>query len=216
HHQRQWELRVTPYYTRVNDYIDAVARPGFAAEQFNVLQYANQSARLYGLDVSGRLALAATAWGQWGLSGLLNYTRGENRDTGDHLYNIMPLNARVSLTHQYGGWDNALEWVGVKGKKEVSDARNEIKTPGYGLVNLRSGHAWQKLRVDVGVENLFDRMYYLPLGGAYVGEGATMSFNKEAGNVARSGMGLSGTQSMWGTAVPGMGRSIYAGISYSF
>ena len=220
----EYQARVTPYYTRVKDYIDAVqwnASTNLPANpvvpgQFVVMKYENQQARLYGVDVSGKMPLGKTPIGTFGLTGLVNYTDGENTDTHDDLYNIMPLNARVSLTHQYGGWDNALEWVGVKGKEEVSDARNEIKTPGYGLVNLRSGHAWQKLRVDVGVENLFDRMYYLPLGGAYVGEGATMSFNKEAGNVARSGMGLSGTQSMWGTAVPGMGRSIYAGISYSF
>ena len=220
----EYQARVTPYYTRVKDYIDAVqwnASTNLPANpvvpgQFVVMKYENQQARLYGVDVSGKMPLGKTPIGTFGLTGLVNYTDGENTDTHDDLYNIMPLNARVSLTHQYGGWDNALEWVGVKGKKDVSDARNEIKTPGYGLVNLRSGHAWQKLRVDVGVENLFDRMYYLPLGGAYVGEGATMSFNKEAGNVARSGMGLSGTQSMWGTAVPGMGRSIYAGISYSF
>src|SRR5690606_27038768 len=47
---RSHELKVTPFYTRVNDFVDAVALPGATVtpNQFNVLQYANQSARIYG------------------------------------------------------------------------------------------------------------------------------------------------------------------------
>ena len=206
HHQRQWELRITPYYTRVNDYIDAVARPGFAAQQFNVLQFANQSARLYGLDVSGRVALGATAWGQWGLSGLLNYTRGENRDTGDDLYNIMPLNAQLTLSHALGAWSGALEWLAVSAKDHTSAVRNEIQTAGYSLLNLRTSVTWHSLRFDLGVDNLFDRSYDLPLGGAYLGQGRTMAINPPP---------TDGTIG-WGVAVPGMGRSLYAGVTVSF
>ncbi len=71
----------------------------------------------------------------------------------------------------------------------MSDQRNEMKTPGYGLFNLRGAYAWDNVHFNFGVENVLDQLYYLPLGGAYVGEGATMSFNKEAGNVARASGG---------------------------
>jgi len=40
----------------------------------------------------------------------------------------------------------------------------------------------------------------LPLGGAYLGQGTTMSINGVP----------------WGIAVPGPGRSIYAGVSVQF
>jgi hypothetical protein len=53
--------------------------------------------------------------------------------------------------------------------------RNEIKTPGYSLVNLRTSYSWKQVRVDFGVENLFDKFYYLPTGGAYTGQGTTMT-----------------------------------------
>ncbi len=203
---RSWELKATPYYTRVVDYVDAVRCTQGAActpanatatEQFVVLQYENQSARLYGLDLSGHVPLAKGGWGELGLTGLVSYTNGKNRDTGDELYNIMPLNAKLALTHRIGGWDNAIEWVGALAKDDVSDVRNEIETPGYGLLNLRASYTWKQARVDVGVENLFDRLYYQPLGGAYVGQGTTMALN-----------GIP-----WGIAVPGMGRSIYAGVT---
>ena len=202
---RNWELKATPFYTHVDDYIDATRLTAFANtnNQFVVLKYANQSARLYGLDLSGRMPLAKTGMGEFGLRGLMNYTKGENRDTGGNLYNIMPLNGKVALTHQYGSWSNAIELVGVTGKNDTSSVRNEVHTAGYSLTHLRTSYTWKNVRVDLGVENLFDRFYYLPLGGAYTGQGTTMS--------------ATGTYSpAWGIAVPGMGRSIYAGLNVKF
>ena len=209
---RSWELKATPYYTHVDDYIDAVrcnnsttcASPNATANnRFVTLQYTNQSARLYGLDLSGRMPLAKTGLGEFGLRGLMNYTKGENRDTGGNLYNIMPLNGKVALTHQYGSWSNAVELVGVAGKNDTSSVRNEVHTAGYSLTHLRTSYTWKNVRLDFGVENLFDRFYYLPLGGAYTGQGTTMS--------------ATGTYSpAYGIAVPGMGRSIYAGVNVKF
>jgi iron complex outermembrane receptor protein len=197
---RSWELKATPYYTRVSDYIDAIKRPGWTADQFNVLQYANQSARLYGLDVSGQMPITRNEWGAWGLKGTVNYTNGKNRDTGDELYNIMPLNGKFTVTHEKGGWDNAVELVVVDAKDDVSEVRNEIETSGYTLVNLRGSHSWKTVRLDFGVENLFDKGYALPTGGAYTGQGSTMQLNAIP----------------WNTAVPGMGRSFYVGLNMQF
>lgn len=212
---RRWEFKATPYYTRVTDYIDAVRCPTSlggsctvanqtATNSFVYLQFANQSARLYGLDLSGRMPLPKTGLGELGLKGMLNYTNGENLDTGDDLYNVMPLNAKLTLTQKRGGWDNGLELVMVKDKSGVSSVRNEVKTPGYGLVNLRASYSWQKARLDFGVENMFDKLYYLPQGGAYLGQGTTMTA-QAVGSVPR-----------WGTGVPGMGRSFYTGLTVKF
>jgi iron complex outermembrane receptor protein len=209
---RRWAIRATPYVTQVTDFIDAVRCttaliPGSACpatstvtDAFVVLQYANQSARLVGVDLSGQMPLTEGGWGRWGLEGVINLTDGENRDTGQGLYNIMPLNARLTLTHRQGGWDNAVEVVLVQAKDDLSEVRNEIRTAGYGLVSLRASHTWKQLRVDFGIENLMDKLYALPLGGAYVGQGKTMSMNGVP----------------WGTAVPGMGRSLYVAASYEF
>jgi iron complex outermembrane recepter protein len=150
------------------------------------------------------MPLAKTGWGEWGLKGLLNYTNGKNRDTDDDLYNIMPLNVKLTLKHQYGGWDNGVELVMVKSKNDTSDVRNEIETSGYSLMNLRGSYSWKQTRVDFGIENLFDKRYDLPTGGAYTGQGTTMT-NPALPNYPQ-----------WGTAVPGMGRSIYAGVSVKF
>jgi iron complex outermembrane receptor protein len=218
---REYQFVATPYYTYVHDYIDAVRRPSVVnmlgvsdnnatgSTQFVKLQYANQTARLYGIDVSGKMPLGKNSAGKWGARGVAGYVSGKNRDTGDNLYNIMPLNAKVALTHQLAAWESALEVIGVQSKTHVSTVRNEIHTPSYSLMNLRSSYTAGTVRFDFGIENLFDRLYYHPLGGAYVGQGTTMSFNAENGGMPR------GT-SLWGTGVPGMGRSIYAGINVRF
>ncbi len=200
--KKVWSVRVAPYYTHVRDYVDAVcATAACPDDQFNVLTYANQSARLYGVDLSGHVLAARTAaFGDLSVSGLLSYTRGENRDTGDNLYNIMPLNAKLALTQKTGRWTHTVEGVFVAAKTDVSDVRNEIETAGYGLLNLRSSYEWKRVRLDVGVDNVLDKGYAMPLGGAYLGQGTTMSI----------------TGVPWGVAVPGPGRSLYAGVNVKF
>ncbi|MDP2380849.1 MAG: TonB-dependent receptor, partial [Pseudohongiella sp.] len=204
--QQSWNLKVTPYFTYVDDYIDAVAcakvgkvcavRP----DGFVNLSLDNQSARLYGIDVLGKMALAnGGGFGNFSALGALNYVRGKNRDTGDDLYNIMPLNAKFALEQKLGGWTNTIQAKLVDSKVNVQDVRKEIKTAGYGLLNLYSIYEWKNARFDLGVENVFDRYYADPLGGAYVGQGATM-----------------GTGILHGVVVPGMGRSVNVGLTLKY
>lgn len=199
---RSHELKVTPFYTHVDNYIDAIALPGvkWTDNKFNVLQYANQSARLYGVDLSGKMPLVSNDLGNWGVNGLVNYTNGKNRDTGDQLYNVMPLNTTLALTQELGGWSNSLEMQSVQAKNDGSDVRNEVQTAGYNLFNLRASHSWKQVRVDFGIENLADKFYYLPTGGTYTAQGMTMGINSIPG----------------GIAVPGMGRSFYTGVNVAF
>ncbi len=209
---QRWAFKATPYVTRVSDYIDAVQWNGTTnapaspavVNRFSVLRYVNQSARIHGLDLSGHMPLAQNGWGQWGVKGLLNLTRGKNLDTGDGLVNTMPVNAKLTLTQKQGGWNNSAELVMVGAKTHVSTVRNEVVTPGYALLHLRGSYSWGAVRLDFGIENLFDRLYHLPTGGAYAGQGTTMS-NPSLPNYPQ-----------WGTAVPGMGRTLYAGVNVTF
>lgn len=202
--RRGWEIKVTPYYTFVEDYIDA----DFVKNQTNMMgmptgfvtmRFANHDARLYGVNVSGSMAIwnDDTA-GRFELAGVLGYVNGENLDTGDTLYHMMPFNARLALTHRLGGWSNAVELQLVDDKSDVNALRHEPTTPGYALVNLRTSYEWQNMRLDLGIENLFDKLYYPPLGGV-----------DYAGYKAGGGMGPIGP-------VPGEGRSFNAGLTVKF
>ncbi len=201
-----WAASATAYYTRVDDYIDArrcdfsqcSAENATKTTGFVLLQYVNQSARLYGLDLSGRLALAQSEdYGSFTGTATLGYVRGQNRSTGDNLYNMMPLNIKLAAVQQWGAWTNAIEFQAVAAKTKVSQVRNEVPTPAYEVLNLRSGVAWSSGSLEVGLVNALNRFYSLPLGGAYLGQGPSMTTN-----------GIP-----WGVPVPGMGRSISVALN---
>lgn len=210
--QDAWQIKVTPYFTYVHDYIDAVAcsEVGKACpvrflspanqvqtDGFSNLSLDNQNARIYGLDALASYQLAhRTAWGNFNVSGRFNYTRGKNTTTGDDLYNIMPLNTTFTLAQNDGGWNNAVQLKLVDAKDNVQSVRNEIETSGFALVNFYSSYRWKAVRLDFAIENLFDRYYENPLGGVYLGQGQTMH------------------QAIpYGLVVPGMGRSINFGLT---
>ena len=162
--RKNWELKVTPYYTYVNDYIDANVLT--LKSTGNTLQFANHDARIYGLDVSGKVGVWDNgSFGNGQLSGSIGYVHGRNSDTGNSLYHIMPLNGSFSLEQRVSGWTNAVELQLVSDKTEVDALRKEPSTPGFALLNLRTAYQYKNLRLDFGITNLFDRFYYLPLGG---------------------------------------------------
>ncbi|MCA1926740.1 MAG: TonB-dependent receptor, partial [Thiobacillus sp.] len=205
-----WGVKATAYATRVENFIDA-RRCGppvcstnaylTTTHAYVLLQYVNQSARLLGFDVSAHRHLGTTAdWGDWTATALLNYVRGENRTTGDNLYHMMPLNLKLALTQRLGRWTNTAEAQGVAAKDRISQVRNEVTTPGYALLNLRSSVEWKQLRVDFDIENVFDTFYLLPLGGAYLGQGNSMT----TGGVP------------WGMGLPGRGRSLNVALNLKF
>ena len=206
--EREWGFKMTPYFTRVNNYIDA-ARCGSAGcltsnaanltatTGFVYLQFVNQKADMYGVDISGKVLVGEGSYGSVTAKGLMNYVRGKNKTTNDNLYNIMPMNGHVALEHNLGGWTGTVDVEMVAAKKKVSQVRNEVATAGYALVNLHGTYQWNQVRIDVGISNLLDRFYSHPLSGAYFGQGKTMS----------------GTDVPWGVSVPGMGRSIYTGVT---
>jgi iron complex outermembrane receptor protein len=212
--QEKWGFTMTPYYSYIENYIDAercgnsrmMGSPCNAAnltatDQFVYLRFVNQSAHIYGVDISGHITFADDdRYGSFTATGLLNFVRGKNDDTDDNLYNIMPLNARLAVVHRLNKWTNTIEVDLVDDKNDVSQVRNELETDSYALLHLRSSYEWKQLRFDFGIENVFDKFYNDPLGGAYLGQGKTMSPTGVA----------------WGTSVPGMGRSIYVGMNYKF
>ena len=211
---RTMGIEVTPYYSYVSDYIDvrrcptgvcgdtqAVIDSLTARQGFVYLQFINQDAQLFGVDVAGRALLAEnTRLGTFTARGLLSYVEGTNTVTDDHLYHMMPVNGKIALEQRVGRWTNVIETVLVGEKFLVSQVHNEVETGAYALLNLRSSYQWNNLRVDFGIENVFDTFYDLPLGGLHLGQGATM---------AADGI-------PWGVALPGMGRSVYVATNLKF
>jgi iron complex outermembrane receptor protein len=211
--QRVWGVKLTPYASYVQDYIDVdrcstasclASNPAnlTANTGFVYLQFANHDATLYGINVEGRL----TVWdnpiyGQGQVRGLIGYVRGQRTD-GVDLYHMMPINAKLALDHLLGGWTNSIELRLVGSKDQVSQVHNELTTPAYALLNLRTGYQWQHVRLDLGIDNLFNQNYYLPLGGADLVDYKVVS--------------MMGSSAAYGYNVRGPGRSFNARLSVSF
>ncbi|KAB8062960.1 TonB-dependent receptor [Janthinobacterium violaceinigrum] len=197
-----WFLRVNPYYSKVDNYIDADVLASFhpymkMGANGNLLRFANHDARLYGVNLAWQLPLARSSqWGSLIASGNAAYTRGKRSDGGD-LYRMMPLNAVLALEHKLGAWSSRIETKIVARKDKVDARRLEPETGGYALVNLRSSVALGKMAsLSAGVSNLFNRAYADPLGGVY----------------------LSGLKANGGAlqALPAEGRSIDVGLQLKF
>jgi len=210
--KERWEFKLSGHATYVDDYIDAQRCPRALSAQCNalnssaddryvILQYVNQRAMLQGVDLSGSTLIAQHAdIGKLYLNGMASYVDGRNLSTGDKLYHIMPLNAKIALEHRSQRWTNTLEVHSVSAKDEVSRVRNEVQTPGYTLLNLRSSFAWKNGRLDLALENALNKFYLLPLGGAYLGQGNSMT---------TAGI-------PWGMSVPGRARSLNVALNLSF
>lgn len=196
--QKEFEIKFTPYYTKVNDYIDVdtigtATAGGYAGIQ--LLRFANHDAHLFGADLSGYASLWNNAnMGTGTLKSSMGITRGF-RDDGGSLYHMMPFYARMSLDHAMGGWNNGIDIQAVAEKSSVDSTRKEPTTPGYALVDLRASYAFTKnIKLDAAATNLFDKAYALPLGGVDVVNYTKTSY----------------------TPIQGMGRSYNIALSLKF
>jgi iron complex outermembrane receptor protein len=172
--QRDWAVKISPYYTYVHDYIDVrdtgvstLGTPlGFWWAGITALQFANVDAQIYGVDVSGKkLLLDRDDIGIVTANAVLGYQHGMDLTTGTYLYRMMPLNAKVALEQKLGNWTNALEVQAVDAKTDVDTIRVDPTTPGYAVINIKSGYTYQNFNFTFGISNLLDHRYYLPLGG---------------------------------------------------
>ncbi|MEI6560144.1 MAG: TonB-dependent receptor [Rhodospirillaceae bacterium] len=198
--RKRWAVKVTPYFTYVQDYInvDPIGTQVTGGTTFSRLRFANHDAEIYGIDVSGQTMLwDSAAYGRGDLKGRLGWSHGQTT-SGDALYHMMPLNGKLALDHSLGGWISSVEAQLVNAKSQADPLRREPFTPGYTLINLRTGYQWQNVRFEVGIDNLFNKQYYLPLGGIDYAD-----WNNQ-GRVGTVG------------ALPGPGRSYNAALTVTF
>ncbi|MYM63129.1 TonB-dependent receptor [Pseudomaricurvus sp. HS19] len=200
---RSWQLSLTPWYTYVDDYIDADVIGTLHPRQTPTadraaLQLVNLDAELYGAEFSaGRLLFQDEGIGAVRLLSRGAYTRGSRKRDDSDLYRIMPLHATVALEHERRNWSSKLEVEWVSDKDRVDERRLENTTASYTLVNLSTAWQWRQLNLSLALRNLTDRDYDLPLGGVYLS-------------------GWIADRSQPFVALPGQGRSVDVGLRYEF
>ena len=168
----QWQIKATPYVTRIHDYIDVdtLTTVTKGASTFAQLRFANHKAVIYGGDLTGNVALWKNIpLGTGTLSVVGGWLHGERLDTHTALYQMMPLNLRVNLDDaiklRQGGWSGGVGMDAVGRKSRVDPHRLEQQTPGYTLFNLHTAYRRPHLELSAAVNNLLNKNYEMPLGG---------------------------------------------------
>ncbi|MGE5518033.1 MAG: TonB-dependent receptor [Bacteroidota bacterium] len=193
--KKSWRVKFTPYYTYIQDYIgvDLIGTANYSPKTgsnipINKLQFANHDAQVYGFDVSGQADLwEDTGYGSGLVKGSVGLSQGQQINTGESLYRMLPVNADVTLEHKLGGWTNSVEMKLMASKDDVDPLRREKSTPGYAVFNLRSGYDWENIGVSFGIDNLFDQQYYDPLGGVDISDARAEGQNGQFSSLAAMG-----------------------------
>ena len=72
------------------------------------------------------------------------------------------------------------------------------------LLNAKTGYQWKNLSIDVGLDNILDKQYYHPLAGVNAGDYYAMS-------ITFPDPGYTNNRNL-----PGMGRSVFVGMSLTY
>ncbi len=189
----RWNAGFTPFYQSVSDYIQGMPMSRLDSGGKRVLQYQNiDRAKLYGFEMTAGYDFNK----EFSIDSTVSYVRGRSDETGGDLYRIAPLRGLVDFSYRHESWESHLEWVWADAQNHVAQVQDETQSPGYGLLNLRVAKTFaDALRVELGVENLLDKLYTDHLGG-----------------VNRVG----GGELTVGERIPGAGRFLYGSVSWKF
>jgi iron complex outermembrane receptor protein len=197
-----WMFKVNPFYSYINDYIDAENTSASRSDGYRNLKFHNHDATIAGIDIAAkRQIFKNTSLGNYDLFAKFNYQRGRNLDNSTDLYNLMPANFSIGLNHAKNNWLNSFVVKLVDKKDKVDTVRQERETSSFAVADFYTSYQLQSFEIAGSIENIFDRMHDNPLRGEYIGQGATMS---------------TGLSRATGTQMPGIGRSINISIAYLF
>jgi iron complex outermembrane recepter protein len=157
------ELNITPYTKRINNFIFSgiqnqlsTMTPGAqGVKQYTNIDYATVN----GADMVILLQPFRTL--QW--INTLKYTRGTTSD-GEPLPLMPPLRVSSSINYTHQRFEFQADVEHASRQRRVSKTFGEDVTPSFCVLGVRAG--WKrndKLTINAGVDNLFDRKYHAHL-----------------------------------------------------
>lgn len=118
-----------------------------------------EAARIYGVEAEAQYAFDS----RWSIRGSLVATRGTDTVRDRPLNTIEPARAVVGLHYDDGCLAAALHLTQTTEKARIDRSAGEILSPpAVAVVDLTVGWRWtERLRLSVGIFNVFDRSYWL-------------------------------------------------------
>jgi len=159
------DASVTLFRNELSDLITPAPSPGETIAGRPVRTYANvAAARFTGMSFAASWAPSEAVT----LSGQGNWTEGEDREDGEALPGVPPLEGGVALrlSPVSASRNEVLRslWLEVAGQGAARQRRNAIdlgepETPAWAVLNLRGGAPVAGTQLVLGVENLLDQAY---------------------------------------------------------
>jgi hemoglobin/transferrin/lactoferrin receptor protein len=161
-----WRSTISAHYTQFEDFIESRVNLGVdPASGMTLFQSRNlEQARIYGVELAGRLdggALVSSLQG-WSLSLGAAWGRGDDTRTNQPLNSIEPLKATLMIDYDVAAhWGARLAATGVAAKNRVAQAATPLyRTDGYFVLDA---YAWFDLgergQINIGLSNLTDERY---------------------------------------------------------
>ena len=150
------------FFRGIHDYITLVPDPDLPKRlplsPLPVYRYINGSATYWGLETSVAVLLSRTVT----LMAALDYLRGEDTFLDEPALGVTPFGGSLGLRYDHPDDRWYLQGL-VRGRADqnrVATSKGEVPTKGYGLGDIRGGVlVFKNLRLDAGVENLWDQQY---------------------------------------------------------
>ena len=161
-----FRARLSVYESRVADYVTVYDQPRRAAlpgvANSLARSFANVDALLRGFELEASLPIL---FERVFVSGDLSYVRGTQDGDASRgiasgaLAEMPPLRGRAAARYDDGRFSARVEGLFAADQERVDASLDEARTPGWGVLNVSAGARAGRLRVNVGVANLFDRLY---------------------------------------------------------
>lgn len=159
-----WNAAASVFYDRVQDFIlrdTARGQAGILRTDQSTI-YRNVEAALAGFELSGNYRFAIN----WKVGADMAYTYAENLDDDRAIAQIPPLNGRISLAYAPESWmvGGRMRWAvrqtRVDSSVNTGSGQDAGETSGYAAFDLFGSYqVVDRVAIDAGVTNLFDRTY---------------------------------------------------------
>lgn len=162
----RFTLRPTVFYSRLTDFVVVNNQPKRNAVPMLMnsaaRSFANLDARMYGGELTYSVGLSRSLLWLGGLS----YVRGikdtlpRRRITDPDLAEIPPLKSRAALRYGSRIFFAEVEGIAARAQRRVDSDLRELATPGYAVINLKTGVHHRRVQAAIGLDNVTNRFYY--------------------------------------------------------
>ncbi|MGD9157331.1 MAG: TonB-dependent receptor [Desulfobacteraceae bacterium] len=160
--KERWMIKAKAFYSDLSNFIyQELNSAGYQS-------YRNIDAHLAGGDVKFRMNILEIL----SINGGIAYQRGYKDSYPDNNYDkdlgqIAPLKTKLSLDYHreysiFGRGSelySAVEWMHSEKTGHIDEDAGEQYLPGWDIINIRVGYRYKSVRLNLGVDNVFDRLY---------------------------------------------------------